>query len=161
MSKIPASTKELGLFKVIWHDLSNSAEIKKKVNDILDKIEDCDEPTQVYFIQWFKALMLNKFKEVKNKSKNLESFIKTINEVMREGELFTYVNDNLIRVVYPNFFCPLVDNKFISSPNLCNNSKEWLHTNLSAVLEKAVEIEQVDTILSGGKECRFNVNITQ
>lgn len=188
VSKIPTSTKELELFKDVWNDLSNSAEVKKKVNDVLDKIEDCDESTQIYFNQWFKefmlsishlddktreeilkpcgigcakALMLNKFKEVKNKSKNLESFIKNINEVMGEGELFTYVNENLIRVVYPKCFCPLVDNNFVSSSNLCNCSKEWLHTNFSAALEKAVEIEQVVTVLSGGKECRFNINITQ
>jgi len=74
------------------------------------------------------------------------------NNVQKEG--------NSVRVVYSKCFCPLVGGlEPLLSKTFCNCSRGWLKENFETVVGKAVDVELEDSIMRGGKECRFTVRL--
>ena len=74
------------------------------------------------------------------------------NNVQKEG--------NSVRVVYSKCFCPLVGGlEPLLSKTFCNCSRGWLKENFETVVGKAVDVRLEDSIMRGGKECRFTVLI--
>lgn len=66
---------------------------------------------------------------------------------------------NHIQIVYSKCFCPLVqDIPPLLSESFCNCSRGWLMEIFETVLEKPVKVEIEDSIMKGGKQCRFSVS---
>ncbi|MGD2090331.1 MAG: hypothetical protein PVH61_29410 [Candidatus Aminicenantes bacterium] len=64
-----------------------------------------------------------------------------------------------IQVVYDKCFCQLVqDIPPILSASFCHCSRGWLMEIFETVLEKPVTVEMEDSIMKGGKQCRFSVS---
>jgi hypothetical protein len=75
------------------------------------------------------------------------------NNVHKEG--------NSVRIVYSKCFCPLVGSlEPLLSRTFCNCSRGWLKENFETVVGKAVDVRLEDSIMGGGKECRFTVLIS-
>lgn len=65
---------------------------------------------------------------------------------------------NRIEVRYSKCLCPLVKNiSSLFSRTYCHCSRGWLKENFETVVQKPVEVELVDSIMMGGKQCRFQV----
>jgi predicted hydrocarbon binding protein len=89
---------------------------------------------------------------------NLDGWLETMkkwvgaNNVQKEG--------NSVRIVYSKCFCPLVsDLEPLLTETFCNCSRGWLKENFETVVGKTVEAKLDDSIMMGGKECRFTVLI--
>jgi predicted hydrocarbon binding protein len=66
-----------------------------------------------------------------------------------------------VRVIYSKCLCPLVrDNPPLMSKTYCNCSRGWLKEVFETVVEKPVEVMLEDSIMQGGKQCRFSVLIS-
>jgi len=67
---------------------------------------------------------------------------------------------NSVRVVYNKCFCPLVqDASPLMSETYCNCSRGWLKEVFETVMEKPVAVKLEDSIMRGGKQCRFTVSL--
>jgi hypothetical protein len=63
-----------------------------------------------------------------------------------------------VRVMYSKCLCPLVQDRTpLMSKTYCNCSRGWLMETFETVLEKPVEVKLEDSIMQGGKHCRFLV----
>jgi len=89
---------------------------------------------------------------------NLDGWLNTMkkwvgaNNVHKEG--------NSVRIVYSKCLCPLVGGlEPLLSKTFCNCSRGWLKENFETVVGKAVDVRLEDSIMGGGKECRFTVLI--
>lgn len=74
------------------------------------------------------------------------------NNVQKEG--------NSIRLTYSKCFCPLVGSiEPLLSNTFCNCSRGWLKENFETVVGKPVNVKLEDSIMMGGKECRFSIQL--
>ena len=74
------------------------------------------------------------------------------------GQENVHREDNGVRVIYSKCLCPLVqDHPPLMSKTYCNCSRGWLKEVFETVVEKPVEVKLEDSIMKGGKQCRFTV----
>jgi predicted hydrocarbon binding protein len=67
--------------------------------------------------------------------------------------------DNAVHLTYIKCLCPLVqDLPPLMSKTFCNCSRGWLKEVFETVVEKPVEVKLEDSIMQGGKQCRFLVS---
>ncbi|MBN1273966.1 MAG: hypothetical protein JXB26_17015 [Candidatus Aminicenantes bacterium] len=67
---------------------------------------------------------------------------------------------NTVSIVYEKCLCPLVqDLSPLKTKTFCHCSRGWLLENFSAVLDRPVEVDLEESIMMGGKQCRFVVYI--
>jgi predicted hydrocarbon binding protein len=65
---------------------------------------------------------------------------------------------NAVQVTYSQCYCPLVkDIPPLLSETYCHCSRGWLKEVFETVVEKPVEVKLEDSIMRGGKECRFTI----
>jgi predicted hydrocarbon binding protein len=68
------------------------------------------------------------------------------------------MEDNAVRLTYSKCLCSLVqDRPPLMSKTYCNCSRGWLKETFETVMEKPVGVELEDSIMQGGKNCRFIV----
>lgn len=66
--------------------------------------------------------------------------------------------EDAVRVIYSKCLCPLVqDRPPLMSKTYCNCSRGWLMETFETVLAKPVDVKMEDSIMQGGKHCRFLV----
>ncbi len=64
----------------------------------------------------------------------------------------------VVKVIYDKCFCPLVQTgPPLNSGTYCNCSRGWLKEVFETVIGKKVEVELNESIMGGGKKCRFSV----
>jgi len=74
------------------------------------------------------------------------------NNVHKEG--------NTVRLTYSKCFCPLVGTiDPLLSNTFCNCSRGWLKENFETVVGKPVKVNLEDSIMMGGQECRFSIQL--
>lgn len=89
---------------------------------------------------------------------NLDAWLGTLKKWV--GEANVKREGNQIQVVYSKCFCPLVqDSAPFANGAYCNCSRGWLLEIFETVIQKPVQVEKEETILGGGKECRFKISI--
>ncbi len=87
---------------------------------------------------------------------NLDGWLGTIRKWV--GSENVQKEENGVRVIYSKCLCPLVqDRPPLMSKTYCNCSRGWLMETFETVLEKPVEVKMEDSIMQGGKQCRFLV----
>lgn len=65
-----------------------------------------------------------------------------------------------VRVVYSKCYCPLVQGASpFMSETYCNCSRGWLKEVFETVMEKPIAVKLEDSIMKGGKQCRFIISI--
>ena len=61
---------------------------------------------------------------------------------------------------YPHCFCPMVESGFATSAVHCECSRQSIFYVLNNLLpDKEIEVEILDTVLSGAKKCTFKVTV--
>ena len=61
-------------------------------------------------------------------------------------------------VGYPRCLCPQVDAGFVDSPAHCECSRQSILYVMEELLPgKDIRVEELETVLSGGRECRFRI----
>jgi predicted hydrocarbon binding protein len=74
------------------------------------------------------------------------------NNVQKEG--------NTVRLIYSKCFCPLVGSiEPLLSDTFCNCSRGWLKENFETVVGKPVKVKMEESIMMGGQECRFSIQL--
>jgi predicted hydrocarbon binding protein len=87
---------------------------------------------------------------------NLDGWLGTLRKWV--GSENVQKDENAVRVIYSKCLCPLVqDRPPLKSKTYCNCSRGWLMETFETVLEKPVEVKVEDSIMQGGKQCRFLV----
>lgn len=97
-------------------------------------------------------------------SGSIEEFLQTISKHdVKEGDLtYTLLDESTIIAEHNKCFCKQVSNspeKF-SSKVYCQCSVEFNRQFFTNAFEKEVHVELVDSIICGGKSCKFMVTIT-
>jgi len=68
------------------------------------------------------------------------------------------MEENAVQLTYSKCLCPLVqDRPPLMSTTYCNCSRGWLKEVFETVMEKPVKVKLEDSIMQGGKHCRFLV----
>ena len=76
------------------------------------------------------------------------------------GKENVWQEDNVIKLTYNKCYCPIIQNSQPGSlQNFCDCSRGWLKENFEAVLEGPVEVELEDSIMRGGKQCKFTIYV--
>ncbi len=95
-------------------------------------------------------------KEASKFKGNLEGWLGTMKKwvgaenIRKEGDV--------VHVMYSKCFCPLVqDAPPLMSKTYCNCSRGWLKEVFETVVTESVEVKLEDSIMKGGKQCRFSV----
>jgi predicted hydrocarbon binding protein len=97
-------------------------------------------------------------KEASKQKGNLEGWIGTMKKWV--GSDNVQREKSSVRVIYNKCFCPLVqDASPLMSKTYCNCSRGWLKEVFETVMEKPVEVRMEDSIMMGGKQCRFTISL--
>jgi hypothetical protein len=100
------------------------------------------------------------FLDAKRKSGSVEEFLEELRKTFTELMVETVEKEHQYIFTYRFCACDLVKEKLVSSPHLCECSRSSLLYNLEAVYgEGKVQVEKVQTILSGASCCRFKITI--
>lgn len=96
----------------------------------------------------------------KNNSKSEEEFINELRKSFPEVEISVKENGLKYDIIYKYCACDLVRKNYVKSKHLCECSKASLLYNWETIFgEGNVEVELVQSILSGASYCHFIVNI--
>jgi hypothetical protein len=96
--------------------------------------------------------------DIKKNTKNFDEFLEKVNEQLK-GTSWTKINEDTLIVTYSKCYCPMIELDMYRTPVQCNCSVGWLKKNLETVLEKAVDVELVQSVLQDGNQCEFKVKI--
>jgi len=87
---------------------------------------------------------------------NLDGWLGTVKKWV--GAENVRKDKNVVQVMYSKCFCPLVkDSPPLLSETYCNCSRGWLKEVFETVVGDPVEVNLEDSIMRGGKQCRFTV----
>ncbi len=100
-------------------------------------------------------------RELKRETKSIEEFINRLNEVGIGGGRLHLKNKNTIAGGYDRCYCGLVKHTRQAFPKLtyCWCSVGWYKQLFESALEKPVEVEIKQAIISGAKSCEFTIHI--
>ena len=90
------------------------------------------------------------------KSKNLEDFLRLLNE-RRIGGGRLHIKGGKIIGIYEQCYCGLARSTKNLSPLYCNCSAGWYERLFSSVFDKPIEVKIVQTILDGSDICVFEI----
>lgn len=87
---------------------------------------------------------------------NLEAWLGVLKKWV--GSANVQRDKDAVLVMYSKCLCPLVqDYPPLMSKTYCNCSRGWLMETFETVTEKPVKVKMEDSIMQGGKQCRFFV----
>jgi len=90
---------------------------------------------------------------------DFSDFLSRLQERFPEAE-FRVNNDNTVNLEYKYCGCDLVKNGYISSPVLCECSRQSLLYNWGSIFgESKVSVELKNSILGGNDRCRFEITV--
>lgn len=97
--------------------------------------------------------------DVKSKSKGIGEAIQNLNSLMG-GEHFK-LEGNKVYSTLNQCYCQLgvKETEEPISKTYCNCSLGWMKSLFKTLLDKPVEVEILESIVSGGKACRFVINL--
>ncbi|MHA1210887.1 MAG: DUF6144 family protein [Candidatus Heimdallarchaeota archaeon] len=98
------------------------------------------------------------FKKLKETTNDLEEFLVAINKEFT-GASWEKIDDKTLKVIYKQCFCPFICKGVHKLPVQCDCSVGWIKENLEMVFEKPIKVTLVDSILRGGFECEFKVEL--
>ncbi|OGN89624.1 MAG: hypothetical protein A2Z74_02750 [Chloroflexi bacterium RBG_13_46_9] len=101
--------------------------------------------------------MISKAKHLYIGSKNLEDFLRLLNE-QRIGGGRLHINDGKIFGIYEKCYCGLAKSAKGLSPLYCNCSAGWYERLFLSIFEKPIKVRKVQTILDGSNTCLFEIN---
>ena len=104
-------------------------------------------------------------KRLMNESKSMEEFLeKASNYEVKEGEIeYTLKDANTIIGTFNRCFCGQVKQTKVPFKNktYCQCSAEFHKQFFKAALEKPIEVELIQSIISGAKTCKFVIHIKE
>lgn len=97
--------------------------------------------------------------DVKSKSKGIADAIQNLNNLMG-GEHFK-LESNKVYSTLNQCFCQIgvKETEVPISKTYCNCSLGWMKSLFKTLLDKPVEVQILESIVSGGKACRFVINL--
>jgi hypothetical protein len=186
LSEIEIPGEDLVYLKKLWTKSDSYESLKQTLFSALESIENCDKDCENYLSKIFEILFrylnpielkyeknllkncgvmcasrhtLDIFQKAKTETKSLQSFIDILNKKFKINNMYTLIDDNNIIAKYPKCYCPLVNAGFVKDSSLCNCSTEWLHYNLTSVLDRDIKIIRNGIVLEGKDECEFLIEM--
>jgi predicted hydrocarbon binding protein len=106
--------------------------------------------------QCISSNMIKRAKAIYKASKNLEDFLRLMNDE-RIGGGKLHLKDGKIIGIYEKCYCGLAKKVKDLSPLFCYCSEGWYEQLFSSVFEKPVEVKKLQTILDGSIKCEFEI----
>ncbi len=99
-------------------------------------------------------------KKLMSESKSINEFLDKLNENYK-GVSFKLKNKNTVIVEYDKCFCGQVKQtkEPFSTDTYCQCGAEWEKQFFEVALEKPVEVELVQSVITGAKSCKFIIHI--
>ena len=96
-----------------------------------------------------------------NAAKSLDDFLDRLKNKFPEVSFKIIKENEIIELIYNYCACDLVKDGYITSPLICECSRQSLLYNWGTVFgEQNIEIELLKSILNGDECCRFQVTIS-
>lgn len=133
------------------------------VKAILDQLESTCEETIVAQImtpcgrQCIPESYIKRAKTIYSKAESIEDFLDLLNGT-RIGGGNLHIKDGKIIGTYDKCYCGLANKVKDLSPLFCYCSAGWYEQLFSSVLDKPVEVKNLQTILGGADKCEFEIN---
>jgi hypothetical protein len=100
-------------------------------------------------------------RKIWNESKSINGFLNKLNEKGIGGGRLTLGNSNIITGGYDKCYCGLVKktNKPFPTKTYCHCSSGWYRQLFEAAWEREVQVELLQSIITGAKTCEFIIHI--
>lgn len=104
-----------------------------------------------------KALEIRNSVEDKN---DISTLIKSFNKkIFPSYEIKFDGKEILMDYKFGNCVCPIVTTGISTNPELCNCTKGFTKALFTALLDRKVQVELIETVLTGGKSCKQRITI--
>jgi len=101
--------------------------------------------------------LISMAKEIFDNAQTLEAFLSEFSEAFE----FLHIEDGEITVVYPRCFCHHISG--IPPEDVpdeyCECSRSWVQELFEQATGQSVEVAVLDSVVRGGKDCRFSVDL--
>jgi hypothetical protein len=137
--------------------------IKKRYARLLEILAGkMDDATFKDALRQLGSFCASTFPLIKQHKGDVDGFIREFKK--RANEDVTYDREkgiiSIVGAERGDCFCPLVDRN-ITSSKACECSLGWQQYTYETLLGKKVEVELKESVLRGGKRCRFQIRVLQ
>jgi hypothetical protein len=135
-------------------------DIMENFDTIVDEKEKRSKVMETMGYYCFQNHFLSRALQVKNQSRNIEEIIKNLNQIIGDEEHFK-LKGNKIEANFNQCYCD-VGVKVTKEPlpkTYCYCSLGWLKDLFKILIEKNVDVEMLETIVSGDDACKFVIHL--
>ena len=100
-----------------------------------------------------------KAKEIRDKIKDKNDYDLLLKTFEAEVSFRFYWEDDIIYLEYHDCGCPLVKDGKITDPFFCNCTRGYAKEMFETLLNKPLEVELLETVLSGSEKCKLKIRI--
>ena len=146
--------------------ISNDKEMAQCVKEIMIKFDQIvpDKEKRERVMEKLGNTCFNNFfgkiaQDIKKKSSGMVEIIQNINK-LSGGEYFK-LEDNKIYATFNQCLCQIGvrETEIPISKTYCSCSLGWMKSLFKTVLDKPFKVELVESVVSGGNNCRFVINL--
>jgi len=148
-------------FITIDHEMASCVkELMERFDTVVEEKKQKKKVMETMGYYCFQNHFLKRALQVKDQSKGIEEIIKNLNKVIGDEEYFK-LEDNKIKAKFNHCYCHIgvQETKEPIPKTYCYCSLGWLKELFKVLLEKDVEVEMLETIVSGGKACQFIIDL--
>jgi hypothetical protein len=134
-------------------------EIMNKFDEVVLEKNKRDNVMETMGTYCFSNYFAKTAEDIKKKSTGIEEMINNLNNLVG-GEHFK-LEDNKVHATLNQCYCQIgvKETEEPISKTYCNCSLGWMKSLFKTLLGKPVEVEILDSIVSGGNACRFVINL--
>jgi hypothetical protein len=146
--------------------ISNDKEMSQCVKEVMDKFDQVvpDKEKRYGVMESMGNYCFNNFfakvaEDVKKKSNGIEEIIQNLNNLT--GAEYYKLKDNKLHVSLNQCLCQIGVKETVEpiSMTYCSCSLGWMKSMFKLLLDKYVDIEMLESVVSGGNACRFVINL--
>ena len=137
--------------------MSNTQRWLSNLFDAMERTLDADQRSEILRHCGRNCIpksILKKARACAEGASDIPSFISRLKETIP----FVHMSGDEVFVVYPECFCPIMKGRS-PLPGLCDCSAGWIGELFEHALSKSVSVEILETVMRGGSECRFRVDL--
>jgi len=134
--------------------------VMENFDSVVDEVEKRSSVMETMGYYCFQNHFLSRALQVKNQSRSIEEIIINLNRIIGDEEYFK-LKGNKIEAKFNQCYCDL-GVKVAKEPlpkTYCYCSLGWLKDLFKILLEKDVNVEMLETIVSGGNACKFVIHL--
>lgn len=135
-------------------------EVMEHFDLVVEKKEERKKVMETMGYYCFQNNFLERALQVKEKSKGIEEIINNLNQIIGDDEYFKLKEDR-IEAKFNQCYCHIGVQVIKESipETYCYCSLGWLKDLFKVLLERDIDVDMIETIISGGNTCNFVIHL--